>query len=141
MHLFIKNDLITPFNKKSDYEYVWIPEWVIPEDTMKEYNLKPLIQNYCFLAECRICIYGLPQAGLFTYIKLVKQISDDFYFPTGHTPGLFIHLTQSTTFNIVVDEFGTKIIGKHNADHLINTFKNITTLLLIGMVKFSVELS
>ena len=28
-------DLITPFNKKSDYEYVWIPEWVIPEDIME----------------------------------------------------------------------------------------------------------
>ena len=43
--------LITPFNNKSDYEYVWIPGWVIPEDITEEYNLKPLIQNGCVLSE------------------------------------------------------------------------------------------
>ena len=35
--------LVTPLNNKSDHEYVWIPEWVIPEDIMEEYNLKLLI--------------------------------------------------------------------------------------------------
>ena len=113
--------LITPFNNKSDHEYFWIPEWVIPKEIMEKYNLKTLIQNGCVLAEYRTYIYGLPQASRFPYIKLVKHLADDCYFPTGHTPGLFRHLTRPTTFNIVVDDFGAKIIGKHNADHLINT--------------------
>ena len=95
--------LITPFNKKSDYEYVWIPEWFIPEDITEEYNLRPLIQNGRVLAEFRTCIYGLPQAGHFAYIKLVKHIADDCYFLTGHTSGIFRHPTRPTTFNIVVN--------------------------------------
>ena len=36
--------IITPFNNNSEYEYVWIPEWVIPEDITEEYNIKPLIK-------------------------------------------------------------------------------------------------
>ena len=108
---------------------------------MEEYNLKPIIKNCRFLAECITCIYGLPQAGRFAYIKLVKHLADDCYFPTGHTPELFRHLTRPTSFNLFVDNFGAKIVGKNNADHIINTFKDTTTLLFIGMVKFSVELS
>ena len=30
--------LITPFKDSSQYEYMWIPAWVIPADIMKEYN-------------------------------------------------------------------------------------------------------
>ena len=90
---------------------------------MKEYNFKTLIQNSLVLYECRTCIYGLQQAGCFSYIKLVKHLADDCYFPTEHKPGLFGHLTLPTTFNLVVGSFGAKIFGKHNYDHLINTFK------------------
>ena len=90
---------------------------------MEEYNLKPLIQNVRILSECRTCIYGLPQSGRFAFIKLVKHLADDCYFPSRHTQGLFHHLTQPTTFNIFVTNFGAKIVGKHNADHIINTLK------------------
>ena len=33
------------------------------------------------------------------------------------------------------------VLETHNADHLVNTFKNTTISLLIGTVKLSVELS
>ena len=95
--------LITTFNKKSDYEYVWIPDCVNLEDIMEEYNLKPFIQNGCLLFEFRTWIYGLPQAGCFSYIKLVKHLANDCYLPAGQTPGLFRHLTLPTTFNLVLD--------------------------------------
>ena len=88
---------------------------------MNEYNIKPLIQNGRVFSECRTCIYGLLQAGRFAYIKIVKHLAGDYYLPTGHTPVLFCHLTRPTTFNLVVDKFGAKVFGKHNADHLINT--------------------
>ena len=84
-----KFDLIKPFNNKSDYEYAWIPEWVIPEYIMEEYNLKPLIQKVFSLAECRTCIYGLPQPVRFYNINPVKNLSGDLYFPTFHTTGSF----------------------------------------------------
>ena len=108
---------------------------------MEEYNIKPLIQNVCVLAQCRTFIYGLSQVGRFYYIKLVKDLADDCYFPTGQTPGIFCHLTRPTTFNLVVNNFGAKVIVKHNADHLINTLKKTTMSPLIGMVKFCMELS
>ena len=63
--------LFTPFNNKSYYEYVCIPEWVIPEDIMEEYNSKPLIKNGRVLAEYRTYIYGLPQVRRFYLKKLV----------------------------------------------------------------------
>ena len=65
-------------------------EWVIPEDIMEEYNLKHIIQSGCVLAEFKTCILGLPQAGRVAYIKLVRYLVDDCYFPTGHTRGLFV---------------------------------------------------
>ena len=88
---------------------------------MEEYNLKYLIKNGCVLSECITYIYGLPQAGRFAYIKLVKNLAEDWYFPTGHTTGLFFYFTWPTTFIIVVDNFGVKIVWKHNANHIINT--------------------
>ena len=45
--------LITPFNKKNNYAYFWIPEWVIHEDIMDKYNIKTLIQNFPVLDERR----------------------------------------------------------------------------------------
>ena len=48
--------LITPFNNKSYYENVWIPEWVMPENITEEYNLKIIVQNGRVLDECRTCI-------------------------------------------------------------------------------------
>ena len=92
---------------------------------MEEYNIKPLIQNGLVLAECITCIYGLPQASRFSYIKILKHLDDYCYFPTGHTPGISRHLTQPTTLNLVVDNFGAKNIGKHNDDHIINTLKTL----------------
>ena len=69
-------------------------------------------------------MYGLPQAGrLVSYIKLVKHLADDGYIPTGHTPGLFRHITCPTTFNSVVDDFGVKVVGQEHADHLIQALQ------------------
>ena len=42
---------------------------------------------------------------------------------------------------MLVDDFRNLFFGIHNADHLINKFKNTITSLLTGMVNFSVELS
>ena len=66
-------------------------------------------------------IFGLPQAGRFAHIKIVKHLADICYFPTGHTPGLLRHLTRPTRFNVFFDKFGANFFGKHYADHLIDT--------------------
>jgi hypothetical protein len=115
--------LITPFANPSQYEYLYIPTWAIPDDIMTEYNLRPLIKNDRILAEIRTGMYGLPQSGRLAYIKLIQHLADDGYIPTGHTPGLFRHITRPTTFNLVVDDFGVKVVGQTHADHLIASLK------------------
>jgi len=115
--------LETPFNHPSEYEYIYIPAWAIPDNIMEEYNLRPLIKNGRLLAEIRTGMYGLPQAGRLAYIKLIKHLAADGYLPTGNTPGLFRHITRPTIFNLVVDDFGCMVIGDTHAEHLINTLK------------------
>ena len=115
--------LETPFTHPSQYEYIWIPAWAVPEDIMEEYNLRPLIKNGRILAEIRTGMYGLPQAGRLAYIKLIKHLADDGYLPTSTTPGLFRHITRPTIFNLVVDDFGCMVIGDTHAAHLISTLK------------------
>ena len=68
-------------------------------------------------------MYGLPQAGILAYIKLIKHLAANGYIPTGHTPGLLCHITCPTTFNLVVDKFWVKVVGQTHSDHLINSLK------------------
>ena len=68
-------------------------------------------------------MYGLPQAGILAYIKLIKHLAANGYIPTGHTPGLFHHITFPTTFNLVVDGFGVKVVIQTHASYLINRLK------------------
>jgi hypothetical protein len=51
----------------------------------------------------------LPNASL-PYMGTNKQ--------PAHRPGLWKDATQPVTFSLVVDDFGVKYLGKHNADHL-----------------------
>jgi len=55
--------LETPFNDPSQYEYIYVPAWAIPDNIMEEYNLRPLIKNGKLLTEIRTGMYGLPQSG------------------------------------------------------------------------------
>ena len=85
---------------------------------MEEYYIEPIIQNGCVLAEFRTCIYGLPQAGGFSYIKIVNHLAGDCYLPTGHTPGIFVTSHDVPILNLIVDDFGkywpyNQYINKH----------------------------
>ncbi len=73
--------------------------------------------------EIQTGMYGLLQSGRFAYIKLIKDLADNGYHPTGHTPGLFCHATQPTIFNLVVDDFGVKCFSKEDADHLFSALE------------------
>ena len=108
-------------SKKSDYEYVWIPEWIIPEDIMEEYNIKPLIQNGRVLSECKTCIYGLPQEGLFPYIKLVNTLLITVIYPQDTHQDFFVTSHDQQHSILLSTTLALFFFGKHNADHLINT--------------------
>jgi hypothetical protein len=110
------------------YEYVRIPVKYIPPDIMAQYQLQPLVHNDHVLAEVRKGMYGLPQAGILAYERLAKHLTAHGYFATANTPGLFRHRTRPITFSLVVDDFGIKYIGEHNAQHLIDTLQLLYTV-------------
>ena len=115
--------LKTKFASKYEYEYMYIPAWAIPPDIMQKYNLHSKIHSNRVPAEIRTGMYGLPQAGRLAYIKLIGHLAKDGYIPTGHTPGLFKHITRPILFNLVITDFGVKFRGKQHAEHLIATLK------------------
>jgi hypothetical protein len=65
-------------------------------------------------------MYGLKQAGLLDNQLLQKRLAPFGYYPTRHTPGLWLHKSQPIAFSLIVDDFAVKYMGKQHADHLRN---------------------
>jgi hypothetical protein len=54
--------------------------------------------------------------------KLLKKcLAKHGYFEQPHTPGLFSHESRPIWFNLAVDDFGIKYIGKDTLQHLYNS--------------------
>jgi len=87
------------------YEYMRIPAKDIPTDIMEQYNLAPLVHKGHVLTEIQKGMYGLPQAGILAYNRLVTHLALSGYTPVQHTPGLFRHATRPVTFSLVVDDY------------------------------------
>jgi len=107
-----------------------IPAKDIPADIMEQYNLAPLVHNSHVLTKIRNSMYGLPQAGILAYNRLVQHLALSDYTPVQHTPGLFRHATRPVTFSLMVDHFAIKYVDRVNAEHLLATLRslyNITT--------------
>ena len=70
-------------------------------------------------------MYGLPQAGILAYNRLVQHLALSHYTPVKHTPGLFRHATRPVTFSLVVDDFAIKYVDRINAKHLLATPRSL----------------
>jgi hypothetical protein len=53
-------------------------------------------------------MYGLPQAGRLSQIRLIEHLARHGYHQCPNTPCLFRHRTRDTTFSLVVDDFGVR---------------------------------
>ena len=73
--------------------------------------------------EIRNGVYGLPQSGSIANDLLEKHLLKHKYYQCPQTPGLWHHKCQPVLFSLIVDDFGVEYVGKHHADHLINTLK------------------
>jgi len=69
-------------------------------------------------------MYGLKQSGMLANKELKKVLAKAGYFPSTHTPGLFVHKTRPISFTLVVDDFGVKYINKADALHLEKTIRD-----------------
>ena len=107
------------------YKYMRIPVWAIPACMMDQYDLAPLVHNGSVLVEIRKGMYGLPQAGLIAYERLVKHLARYGYHPARHTHGLWTHKVRPILFSLVVDDFGVKTVGQEHANHLLSALRDL----------------
>ena len=110
----------TPMDR---YEYMRVPIWMLPDDIIEQYNLKPLFHNGHVYVEIRRGMYGLPQAGRIANDQLIASLAPHGYAPCPLTPGLWKHNTRDIVFSLVVDDFGIRYTNRADVDHLIATLK------------------
>ena len=71
-------------------------------------------------------MHDLPQAGILANKLLKKRLAKHGYFEQPQTPGLFSHKSCSIWFNLAVDAFGIKFIGKDTLQHLYDSLQTET---------------
>ncbi len=71
-------------------------------------------------------MYGLPQAGVLANKLLKKHLARHGYFEQPHTPGLWKHVTCPVWFNLCVDDFGIKYVGREHLQHLYDALRKET---------------
>jgi hypothetical protein len=81
-----------------------------------------VMSTWKFIRGCN----GLPQACIFTNKLLKKRLAKHGYFKQPHTPGLWRHNSHQIWFNLAVNDFGIKFIGKGNLQHLYDALQKET---------------
>jgi hypothetical protein len=109
-------------------EYMRIPVWALPAVIIEQYQLTGLVHNGYVLVEINKGMYGLPQAGLIAYERLVKHLAKYGYHPCRHTDGLWRHDTRPILYSLVVDDFGIQYVGREHADHLLAALRDLYTV-------------
>jgi hypothetical protein len=105
------------------YEYMRVPLWMLPNEIIEQYNLRPLFHNGYVYVEIRRGMYGLPQAGRIANDQLIAFLAPHGYKPCPLTPGLWKHDTRDIVFCLVVDDFGIRYTQRNDVDHLIATLR------------------
>jgi hypothetical protein len=115
--------LETPLDR---FEYMKMPIALIPADIIAHYNLNEKVLNGYVYMEIRKGVYGLPQAGILANKLLKKHLACHGYFEQPPTPGLWKHVTCPVWFNLCVDDFGIKYIGREHLQHLYDALQKET---------------
>jgi hypothetical protein len=115
MMLDIKNYYLgTPLPR---YEYMRVLLSCFPE-IVDKYNLKALAVDGWVYIEIRKGMYELKQVGILTNRLMQTRLAPFGYYPSRHTPGLWLHKTGPIAFSLIVDDFSVKHVDKQHADHL-----------------------
>jgi hypothetical protein len=118
--------LNTPMER---YKYMQLPLSIIPNKIVQQYSLQTLATPKGWVhMEIRKGMYGLKEAGLIANVRLTAHLAKYGYTPAPQTPGLWCHESHNVSFCPVVDDFGIKYVGKHNAGHLVKALQNLYTI-------------
>jgi hypothetical protein len=95
---------------------------MIPGDIMTRYLLHGMEKSCFVYFEIRRCMYGLPQAGRLSQIRLIEHLGRPSWLHTNpNTPCLFRHRTRDIIFSLVVDDFGVRYGTQSDIDNLEHT--------------------
>ncbi len=98
-----------------------IPFALLPNDIIDHYQLREkVLDGYVYMEICK-GMYGLPQAGILVNKLLKEQLAHHGHFEQPHTPGPWKHVTCPVWFNLCVDDFGIKYIGRKHLQHVYDT--------------------
>ncbi len=95
MSLDISNFYLMAPMTRYRYEYVRMNLDDFPEEIIEEYKLRDIAsKDGGVIAECRRCVYGLPQAGILANKYLEKRLNEYGYNQSHHTNGLWSHKSR-----------------------------------------------
>ena len=99
-------------------EYMKVHLSKFPPNIIEQYKLleKANDKGYIFIKIIK-GMYGLKQAAILAYKKLLLHLQPRGYYPIPGTSGLWRHKTRKTIFCLCVDDFGIKYCNKDDVDH------------------------
>jgi hypothetical protein len=105
------------------YEYMKMPIALFPTDIIEHYRSnEKVLGGYVYIKIWK-GIYRLPQAGVLANKLLKERLAQHRYF---EQPELWKHVSHPVWFNLCVDDFGIKYIGKENLQHLYDVLRKET---------------
>ena len=106
-----------------EYEYARIPLSKISQEIINQCHLTSISHEGYMMIEVRRGVYGLPQAGTLANQQLVVHLKPYRCYEMS-TRGLFQHLTQYTSFTLVVNDFDVCTTSRVGLDHLHNALNS-----------------
>ena len=107
------------------YEYLRVKLKSIPEEIIRQYNLRKIENDGYVYIEVQKGMPGLKQAGKIANDRLKSHLAKFGYVPAARTPALWVSKISNLSFTLCVDDFGVKYTARKDVDHLINALKSL----------------
>ena len=112
-------------NPMSNFQYMRIHIRDITHEVIIEYSLLSIADLSGHVhVEIRKGMYGLEEARIIAYKRLLRNLQPHGYTPVENTLGLWTHSTLTITFTLAVDDFGIKLFSANDATHLIDALQD-----------------
>ena len=105
------------------YQYMKISFKYTTAEIMAEYKINNIASNGYIYVEIRKEMYGLKEAGIIAFQRLVEKLAPHGYRPFKHTPGLWEHMTRNIMLTLAVGNFGIKYFKDKVVNYLYNTLR------------------
>ena len=113
--------LTSPMTKPQYMKMRWDP---IPDEVKLRCNIQSLRHGDYVYIKIKKGMYGLKEAAILAYNKLILHLTPRRYYPIEGTAGLWAHMTRKNIFYLCVDDFEVKYFNKDAITHFQDALKN-----------------